>query len=612
MVHTLILGAFGSGKSLRLLREVEDKDGLLFAPTPALCAHLAEIARAHDINVQPAREARLSQVFPSGATVGIDDADILDASVLQALVDAASTAGARVIATARRSLSGFELIERLSQAKRVPVEHQKLVSILFRSATLDLTPGEVAFVSHQRVCTDASARQAAGRIERALGGEARDAVFLDAGAQCRRFRQAIRETWPGAKIRSAREFYGQSARHIIVLTEGLSTQDFLEAITRSRSRLSVTFNAQSPPQLLARAKHIVAPHISHGGPFVNWEDYACRPARKRRCVQPVADPFKHITPRTITALCAHLAEEARALGIYTTHGAVKHMAERLSWTHVPKIETIFQEGEQLLDTNMSPVQSRVAGMASELILLREIYLLDPPASIILLPECARRYQKAIPCDSVFMNAWAKRPYLRLKKHSAEGWLEVFQPESEWGQDRQRVAKRLSNDAVPHVCVPQAIMRDYCDKINRAIGAYVDDAVPNMSTEDYWTLACLALVTDAGAKDARAFDAPCPLDFTQAAQRARRLSYTRSVRYADAQVCVREAHGFKGFADFVLNNNTVCELKCSRCSAESFTARVSWAMQAAVYAYAKRMEDAIVYNMANNHCYAIRFNKNLFI
>lgn len=632
MRRHLILGAFASGKSDALLDEGDNGANKIFTATAQSRANIEAIAQRRNVTVKAAVFSCDAISGSTGALL-IDDIDRLSLEARQAIL--ASTK--HVIATSRIMLDGFDTVVRLSQAVRMPPDHQKLVSMMFRTidAKFRMQPGHgVVIQPLPEITSDEHARQAANLL--CAHTDVADTVVL--GPCSQRFRVALSERNRALQFFSADEFYGCSATNVVVLANGMSPEELLDSLTRARGHLTVAFNAMHPPELLALIRPEIEALVPRASPWVNWESFvpcdASRSAGKRQKLEDRPDGLAAVRPRTVTALVEWMAAKARQLGISETQPALDFLARELGWTTVPTAAQDGDEGGAVLDALGCAFARkndlhRVAGLAAEQVVLREVCFVEPTTEFIMLPEAVQRFERVIECeDDQFLRSWAEVPFLRTLRQSEAAWNTTFEHADKWGPGAAAMARRLAQSpCTPHVVLPSRVAR-WRAEIQWAIDLYSDPAHIRIPDRAYWILGAVSQLTEHGAQNGDLLDLLCaPAQWDQAVRgelcgadsmfrvmsdRARHFLCRTQMRFIAPQVSLKESHGFRGAADFVINEDTVLELKCSQAAADSSSFKVAWPMQAAIYAYTLRKETAYVLNLNQNLCCKIVFKKNQFI
>jgi hypothetical protein len=198
-----------------------------------------------------------------------------------------------------------------------------------------------------------------------------------------------------------------------------------------------------------------------------------------------------------------------------------------------------------------------------------------------------------------------------------------------GQDVvNTMSKRLAQSSqIPHIVLPDRV-KPLREQIARAVDTFINPYQVKIPERVFWILGALSQLTEQGAQNYALLENMCdPIlwdcmvhqemrgagtIFQRAGERARHFLCLIGAKYVDTQVLVKENHGFRGFADFAVNHNKILELKFSTAENNSFTSKVLWPMQAAIYAYTLQKETAYVFNLDKNYCCVIHFNKNLYL
>jgi len=629
MRRHLILGLYASGKSDALLAEAGNAE--IYTASAQSRANIEAIARRRNMAVR----ASVFSCDVLSSTTGplfIDDFDRLGPKTQLAIL----ASPRQLIATSCTMLDGFDTITQLSQTVRMPLEHQKLVAMMFRKidTKFRMQPGlGVVIQPLPEIASDEHARQAANLV--CDHTDVADTVVL--GPCNQRLRAALNERNRALQFFSTGDFYGCSATNVVVLANGMSSDELLVALTRARGHLTVAFDAMHPPELLALVRPEIELLIPRASPWVNWESFVpCRgaPSEKRRKLEDRPDGLATIRCRSVTALVECMATKARQLGISETQPALDFLGRELGWTTVPTATQDGDAGSAILDAlNCAFARDndlyRVAGLAAEHVLLREVCFVEPTTPNIAVPEAARRLQRAIVCpDDQFLRSWNEVPYLRKLCQSEKAWNTTFEHAEKWGPGAAIMARRLARSTcTPHVVLPSRLAR-WRAEIEWAVNLYINAEHAQIPDRAYWILGAASQLTEHGVQNGDLLDllcAPAQWDravcgelrgangiFRAMSDRARHFLCRTQMRFIAPQVSLEESHGFRGAADFIINDDTVVELKCSQASADSFSFKVAWPMQAAIYAYTLQKETAYVLNLNRNLCCKIVFQKNQFI
>jgi len=267
----------------------------------------------------------------------------------------------------------------------------------------------------------------------------------------------------------------------------------------------------------------------------------------------------------------------------------------------------------------------IAGLACEMILTREICFIEPP-SLIWTPEIWRKYRLAVECnDGDFLASWCARPHLSrtTQPRSKEEWKRLFSPQG-WGcpETKEAISEALADRHGPHVILPpDALSQKVREQVDWAMRQYVDTDVTHLPERAWWVMGCLQNVIESGSRryfplllacnevrwrEATHDDVRADSFFRDCGERIRHLLCLMKAEVLDEQVPVSLMTGVHGRADFVVNHNSVLELKASARGWDT-----AWNVQAALYAYALKHPTAHVFNVLNGHHEVITFDENLF-
>ena len=394
--------------------------------------------------------------------------------------------------------------------------------------------------------------------------------------------------------------------------------------------LTVAFDAKNPPRALACASQYLRSLIAPGRPWVNWELSVSEPAPKKRRVERgiegvdgAGDSISKLRPKTVTALAELLATECTATD---PQEVLDYVARRLSWAAAPALCSVARHGlRQLPEVARQHALSTVAGLACELVLLREVCFIDPPTPLILCPETWYRYNKAVACeDPEFLGVWAgsSARLADLDQTEAE-WMQTFSGRR-WGDPIAvaSVARVLARQRPPHLVLPAHLLgAPIRQQVQWAVNGYTDPNQPTIPERAWWILGALQQVVHCGTsrylplvltcsearwREATGDDVRADTFFSDAGERLRHLLYVLKTESVQDQVPLRTGQGFKGYADFVIDADKVLELKTSSKSWD-----VTWLIQAALYAHTLQLPEAHVFNVMNGRHEKIVFDENLF-
>jgi hypothetical protein len=574
----LIVAPFAAGKT----RELDNLEASLKRDGCAVCHTTAELStEPYDYIV-------------------IDDVDRWSESARARMLAAAADAGVRVVATSRIPLPGFEMVEKRSQSY-LPTAHQRLLSLIygvFSNVRLQ-TDTSLQLAPMHRPVTDRLARAGALAINGRVDGDA-----LCVGACPPLLKQALLEAHPTLTFLDTLDaYYGRRAATIVaVCFDPLNSNELLELLTRADERLTVVFDCDVPLEPFTRVHDGLRPLMAPSSPWVNWEGFAVDNGTKRKRKR---RPHDAVEPKTVSALVAHLGNLCKERQVYSADAALALAAQELDWRTVPKCTVMAASADAIIERS-DPAH----GLAAELIMMRELAFVEPCTPNIILPGAVGRFRSAVFADNTaFVQAWAAQPGLQRIKQSATAWTELMHDSNKWGHPSASLIADIAAAPTPIVVLPASLKRHHT-LVDQAAAAYIDPAAGVLPDWVALALAAVVRVVDQGHHTA-SFPTPDAdkVDLRRIGERARHFWYRTRTRYVQDQVFVRTDDRFKGFCDFALNDDAILELKCSIAEDTSFTAKVLWPLQAAIYAHALRRPNAYVFNVNRNQIVCIKFNPN---
>ena len=577
MSARLLVGPFASGKSAEVRRRAGEAGA-------RVVRSLAEM-RQHD-----------------GAVALVDDADELPEGELDQLLELAEARGTRVFATSKVWLPRFAEVEIRSRAF-LPEMQQRLISLIFgqyQRVQLSAHPS-VQLVPMKRPVTDAAAAAGALQLlERIDGGTA------CLGGCPGPLRSALRRWCPELVFcATAAEYAGRRWASVVACCfEPVPSQELLELLSRADVRLTVAFDSQRPPEAFAHAGPKLLPLMPKGSPWINWEGFAvsAEPVRKRKRKR---GGVEQVQPKTVTALVRHLAGLCKQRGACGPEQALALAAEELGWAAVPRHTAVSPSADAIVERC-----DAVHGVAAELIMLRELALVEPCTPNIVLPDAVRRLKSAVFVDDLrFVEAWWAEPRLHTISQSAAAWAELLADGGKWGERPPGLCAAIAAAPLPIAVLP-ASWRELRPQVDQAAAAYIDPTAVSVPDWVVLTLAAAVRCVDQGHREPPPPVGRASCELRRLAQRARHFWARSGTRYVQDQVPLRTADGFKGFCDFTLNGSAVLELKCSVAEDTTFTANVLWTLQAAIYAHALKLPTAYVFNVNRNQIARVQFDPNL--